>query len=110
MCGDVYFLHAGTETIPTDSGAGVIPSRPARVSIPAGARFSIEIGHEISGRLDFPIPVPMGATVWFAGRHGATAEYVTRSLGSAQLVARHTRYCDRPRIGTCTTFIINVIR
>jgi hypothetical protein len=110
MCGEAYFLHAGAETIPTNSCAGVIPSRPARVSISRGARFSIEIGHETSGRLDFPVPDPIGAAVWFAGRHGATAEYVTRPLGSAQLVARHTPYCDRRRIGSCTAFIINVIR
>jgi hypothetical protein len=110
MCGEAYSLHAGTETISTASCAGVIPSRPARVSIPRGERFSIEIGHEMSGRLDYPIPDPIGATVSFAGRDGATAEYVARSLGSAQLVARHTPYCDRPGIGSCTAFIIRVIR
>jgi hypothetical protein len=110
-CGEAYVLHAGTGTIPTDSCAGVIPSRPARVSIRRGARFSIQIGHETSGRLDFPIPDPIGAAVRFVGRHGATAEYVARSLGSAQLLARHTRYCDGiDRIGSCTAFVINVMR
>lgn len=110
-CGEAYVLDAGTKTIPTDSCAGVIPARPARVSIRHGARFSIQIGHEMSGRLDFPVPDPIGAAVWFAGRHGATAEYVARSLGSAQLLARHTRYCDGiDRIGSCSAFVINVIR
>jgi hypothetical protein len=110
LCGEAYVLHAGTETIPTDSCAGVIPSRPARVSVRLGVRFSIQVGHETSGRLDFPVPDPAGAAVRFSGRDGASAEYVARSLGSAQLLARHTLYCDGlGRIGSCTPFVINVI-
>jgi hypothetical protein len=110
-CGEAYVLLAGTQTIPTDSCAGVIPSRPARVSIRRGARFSIQIGHEVSGRLDFPVPDPIGAAVRFAGRDGATANYVARALGTAQLLARHTLYCDGlDRIGSCAPFVINVSR
>ena len=110
-CGEAYVLHVGTQTIPTNSCAGVIPAGPARVSIRRGARFSIQIGHEMSGRLDFPVPDSTGAAVRFAGRNGPTAEYVARSLGSARLLARHTLYCDgSDGMGSCTPFVINVVR
>lgn len=110
-CGEAYVLQVGTQTIPTNSCAGVIPARPARVSIRRGTRFSIQIGHEMSGRLDLPVLDSTGAAVRFARRNGPTAEYVARSLGSARLLARHTLYCDgSDGIDSCTPFVINVVR
>jgi hypothetical protein len=80
--------------------------------IRGGERFSIRISSEENGTLDFPVPTPVGTAVRFVGRRQTIAEYVAQSLGRARLLARHTRFClgIDPEIGSCTTFIVDVIR
>jgi hypothetical protein len=88
----------------------VIPGRPIRFSLAVGARFRIEIGHEQSGVLDFPVPMPAGTEVRRVSRHGATVTYQARATGTTRLIAHHTRFCDRPgpRIGSCTAAVVRV--
>ena len=107
-CGPSYVVHAG-KTI-TNTCAGVIPPRPMRFSVTVGQRFAIEIGHEESGALDFPIPAPDGPEVQTVGRDGASVTYVARSSGMTRLVAHHTRYCvaSSGRIASCVVAAVRV--
>ena len=108
-CGPSYVVHAPGRTI-TNTCAGTIPG-PMRFSVPAGGRFSINIGHEESGRLDFPVPTPVGAGVRVLTRQGAVITYGARVPGVTRLVARRTPYCahghDR-RFSSCDAAIVRV--
>jgi hypothetical protein len=110
-CGYAYALTDGTTTIPTASCAGVIPSRPRRVSLQRGRRFSIRVTSEQGGRLAFPVPAPVGSAVRLVDRGGSTVDYVAQSVGHSLLRSRHTLYCEHagpPRKRSCTVFVITV--
>jgi hypothetical protein len=82
-----------------------------RFSVPSGRRFSIAVGHEKSGKLDFPIPTPIGPGVRLVSRRGAIITYQARVAGVTQLIARHTIYCaDRHgrRFSSCTAAVVSV--
>ena len=110
-CGPSYVVHAPGRTI-TNTCAGTIPG-PMRFTVPSGKRFSIAIGHEESGKLDFPIPSPAGIGVRISGRHGATVTYQAGMPGVTRLLARHTIFCENShgrRFGTCPVAIVTVAR
>jgi hypothetical protein len=108
-CGPSYVVHAPGRTI-TNTCAGTIPG-PMRFSVPSGRRFSIDIGHEESGKLDFPIPAPVGPGVRLLTRRGAVITYKARIPGVTRLVARHTIYCASGhgrRFRSCAAAIVRV--
>jgi hypothetical protein len=109
-CGPAYVLELHGRRIDSDNCAGVIPTHhPFRFSIAAGARFTITVGHEATGRLDFPIPAPHGTGIRRLARHGAAVAYQARAAGTTQLVAHHTRFCnDTDRVSSCLVAVITV--
>jgi len=109
-CGPAYVLELHDRRIDSDNCAGVIPPHhPFRFSIAAGARFTITIGHEASGRLDFPIPAPNGTGIRRLARHGAAVAYQARAAGITELVAHHTRFCNgSDRVSSCLVAVITV--
>jgi hypothetical protein len=108
-CGPPYTVHVNDQTL-LNSCAGVIPARPIRFSISVGGRFEIEIGHEESGALDFPVPEPAGTGIRRLSRQGASVTYEARSRGTSRLIAHHTVFCigADPRIGSCTVAVIRI--
>jgi hypothetical protein len=108
-CGPSYVVHAPGRTI-TNTCAGIIPG-PMRFSVPSGGRFSIDIGHEESGKLDFPVPAPTGPGIRVLSRQGAVITYEARVPGVTRLVARHTPYCADEhgrRVRSCDAAIVRV--
>lgn len=88
----------------------MIPTHhPFRFAIVVGVRFTITIGHEASGRLDFPIPAPVGDAVRRLDRHRATISYQAEHAGTTGLIARHTQVCNGSgRVSSCLVAVINV--
>lgn len=108
-CGTPYTFSApGHGAVESGSCAGLISS--ASLTIRRGQRLSVEITHEQSGRLDFPIPTPTTGAVKILSRSGASVTYQTVSTGTARLVAHHTQFCAAldPRIGNCTALVVRV--
>ena len=82
-----------------------------RFSVPSGGRFSIDIGHEESGKLDFPVPTPIGPSIRVVTRRGAVITYEARVPGVTRLVARHPPYCANGhgrRFSSCAAAIVRV--
>lgn len=110
-CGIPYRFRVGGRTVASGSCAGMLGQAPPRVGVRVGRRFSVRIGHELDGRLDFPVPAPAGPGVRLLGRRGSTARYVARTAGTTVLLSRHTRYCANadPRIATCPVLRVRVV-
>lgn len=108
-CGTPYTFSApGQAAVESGSCAGLISS--ASLTVRRGQRLSVEVTHEQSGRLDFPIPTPTTAAIKILSRSGASVTYEAVSMGTARLVARHTQFCAAldPRIGNCTALVVRV--
>jgi hypothetical protein len=110
-CGTPYRFRLNDKTALSGSCAAMLPPKPIRVTVRLGEQFSVEILHEQDGRLDFPVPRPAGIAVGLVKHTGATASYVGRSVGTSELMARHTRFCvgTDPAIGTCPVLKVRVI-
>lgn len=68
-CGPAYVLTVDGRTFTSGGCAGIIPSSPVIVRVARGASFVIQIGHEESGALHFPVPTP---TARLSDSHGTT--------------------------------------
>lgn len=111
-CGVPYTFVVQARTIESGSCASLLPSVAPELTVRVGARFSVSIAHEESGRPDFPVPEPTSDAVRLVSHGASTATYVARGIGHATLVARHTRFCvkDDPHLGACPTLEVYVIR
>jgi hypothetical protein len=108
-CGTPYTFSApGHAAIASGSCAGLIS--PTSLTIRRGQRLSVEITHEPSGRLDFPIPTPTTGAIKILSRSGASVHYQALSTGTERLVAHHTQFCAAhdPRIGSCTALVVHI--
>ncbi len=103
-CGPPYVANVNSQTVPADSCAGVIPTHPMRFSLAVRHQFQIEIGHEESGALDFPVPEPAGPSVRVrhlsSGTHRHGASYraphpvLPRNRSTSALMHSRDRSCD----------------
>lgn len=111
-CGIPYTFRFDRTTVTAGSCARILPLVPSRFAIRLGQRFSVEVAHEMTGALDFPVPSPEGSAVRLLSQRGAKAIYVARSPGTATLLARHTRLCESsdPAFGSCAVLVVRVIR
>ncbi len=110
-CGIPYAFTAPNEaSVLSGSCAGMLPSAPPKLTIRRGGRVTVEIVHEQSGRLDFPVPRPTTDSVEIVSHSGATATYMGARVGTTTLVAHHTRFCAAhdPRFGSCPVLKVRV--
>jgi hypothetical protein len=109
-CGPSYVVRAGQQILSVGGCAGIIGRSPTRLTVATGGRFEVQIAHEQSGRLDFPVPVSSSLTVRWSKRSGSTVTYLAERPGVARLVSRHTRFCAGidPKFGSCTALLVDV--
>lgn len=84
--------------------AGILPSRLGKpLTVTVGTDFEVQVGHEMDGSLDFPVPDSTSGAVVRTGGDGSTVYYRATAAGTAYLVARGTPFCERfdPKKGSC---------
>lgn len=107
-CAPAYVVQASGKTMWLGGCAMNLPSRlGAPLTATVGTDFEVQVGHEMDGSLDFPVPDSTSGVVVRTGRDGFTVHYRATSPGSAYLVARGTPYCEQPRRASCR--IVKVI-
>jgi hypothetical protein len=96
--------------VTSGSCAGLIGRAAPSVVIHRGDRFSVEIAHEHSGKLGFPVPMPTTSAVRIVSRRGTSVRYRAQSLGAVRLISHHTRFCTArdPRLGDCAALRIRI--
>jgi hypothetical protein len=110
-CGIPYtFSAAGHAVVQSGSCAGLILRTAPLLAVDAGQRFSVEISHEQSGRLDLPIPKPATEAIRILAISGATITYQAVSTGTVLLLSHHTQLCIAadPRFATCAALKVVV--
>ena len=110
-CGTPYtFSFSSHSPVISGSCAGLLPRVPPAVMIHLGERFSVLITSNMDGTLAFPVPAPNASAIEIISRSGATVAYRGSSVGTASLVAHHTRFCEAldPRVGSCAVLKVRV--
>jgi hypothetical protein len=110
-CGIPYVFHVDRQRILSGSCAGELPAHPPSVTIREGTRFWVEIAHEQSGKLDYPVPTPGSQAVQRTSRHRSRVYYLAhRGLRTTKLFAHGTRSCpsSNPKIGGCAVLKVRV--
>jgi hypothetical protein len=79
-CAIAYTFYVDGRTLPSAGCAANILPSPPRLTARLGERFSVQILHEASGRLDVPLPEPATPAVKLLDHSGSTARYDASSV------------------------------
>lgn len=111
-CGVPYrfSLPDGSHVLSGDC-AGLLLRRTPSVTMRTGEIFSVQIGHEQSGALDFPVPRPSTRAVEVLSRENTTVQYRAARAGRALLGVAGSKYClDMGRKGDgCAALAVRVL-
>lgn len=109
-CAIPYTFHVGRQSVLSGSCSGLLLAKVPRITIRLRQRFSVQILHEQNGSLDYPVPRPSGSAVRRVGPLGTSDGYVGRTVGTSELVAHGTPFCQGidPGMGSCPVLKVRV--